>query len=495
MADIKRYWDGSSATAKTGLVLGALLIVAATAGLGRWALDKHYQPLFTGLSEQDASTMVAELDRMKVPYRLEAGGTQILVPQEQVHKTRLQLVGKNLPLHGAVGFEIFNNTDFGMTEFTQKVNYQRALQGELTRTIMSLDEVQAARVHLSLPESTLFKREQGRPKASVTLALKPGRGIARDQVNGIQRLVAAAVPGIEAGDVTVLDQKGVALSRGAPDGADAGSGGDWQLETKRQIEDHLARKVSAVLDRSFGPGQGIVSVDVQLNFDHVKVTTEEVLAGKGVEGAPAGVLVRERQTLRDAPTRARDKAEPAAAEATVTNTESEYQTGRRVEQIVGTPGSVRRINVGVVVPRGVSPDRLDRIRQIVAMSAGIDAQRGDGVAVYSLDQMADGAAALKPTAAVEATEAAPAALASGAAPAQDTRQPDAFLPTVLAGLLAIVVAIALLLAWRRRAARGAVPPAEPRLLAEAQRQALLLNMQRWLEAPAPAPVRERESLE
>jgi flagellar M-ring protein FliF len=236
-----------------------------------------------------------------------------------------------------------------------------------------------------------------------------------------------------------------------------------------------------------------VSVDVQLNFDHVKVTTEEVLPGKGVDGAPAGVLVRERQTLRDAPARARDKAEPAAAEATVTHTESEYQTGRRVEQIVGTPGSVRRINVGVVVPRGVSPDRLDRIRQIVAMSAGIDAQRGDGVAVYSLDQMADGAAALKPAAAVEATDAVPAALASGAAPARDTRQPDGLLPTVLAGLLAIVAAIALLLAWRRRAAHGAVPPGEPRLLAEAQRQALLLNMQRWLEAPAR--VRERESLE
>lgn len=492
MADIKRFWDGSSASAKAGLVLGSVLIVAAAVGLGRWALDKHYQPLFTDLSEQDASTMVAELDRMKVPYRLEAGGTQILVPQEQVHKTRLQLVGKNLPLHGAVGFEIFNNTDFGMTEFTQKVNYQRALQGELTRTIMSLDEVQAARVHLSLPESTPFKREQGRPKASVTLALKPGRSIAREQVNGIQRLVAAAVPGIEAGDVTVLDQKGVALSRAAAEGADAAGGADWQLETRRQIEDHLARKVSVVLDRTFGPGQGIVSVDVQLNFDRVKVTTEEVLPGKGVDGAPAGVLVRERQSLREAPARARDKSEPAT-EATVTNTESEYQAGRRVEQIVGTPGSVRRINVGVVVPRGVSADRLERIRQIVAMSAGIDAQRGDGIAVYSLDQMADGAPALKATAPLDSGAAPASPLSADDAPAQDTRERDAAVPYALAGLLAIVAMISLLVAWRRRTAPAAAPRDVPHPLAEAERQVLLTHMQRWLEAPAAA--RARESIE
>ena len=157
--------------------------------------------------------MIEELDRMKVPYRLDDGGGSILVPEELVHKTRLQLVGKNLPLHGAVGFEIFNNTDFGMTEFTQKVNYQRALQGELTRTIMALEEVQSARVHLALPESSLFKREQSRPKASVALAVRPGQSLARDQVAGIQRLVAAAVPGIDADDVTVLDQKGVTLSR------------------------------------------------------------------------------------------------------------------------------------------------------------------------------------------------------------------------------------------------------------------------------------------
>src|SRR3990167_1377624 len=188
MTELKGLWTQATPAARGSLIVGALLIVVLTVVLGRWALTTDYQALFTDLSEQDASTMVAELDRMKVPYRLEGGGTRIVVPEGMVHKTRLQLVGKNLPLHGAVGFEIFNNTDFGMTEFTQKVNYQRALQGELTRTIMALDEVQAARVHLALPESTLFKRDQNRPKASITLAVKPGRAIGREQVAGIQRL-------------------------------------------------------------------------------------------------------------------------------------------------------------------------------------------------------------------------------------------------------------------------------------------------------------------
>ena len=314
MTEFKGLWAQATPAARGSLIVGALLIVVLTVVLGRWALTTDYQALFTDLSEQDASTMVAELDRMKVPYRLEGGGTRIVVPEGMVHKTRLQLVGKNLPLHGAVGFEIFNNTDFGMTEFTQKVNYQRALQGELTRTIMALDEVQAARVHLALPESTLFKRDQNRPKASITLAVKPGRAIGREQVAGIQRLVAAAVPGIDTGDVTVLDQKGVALSRGTEAGAEAAG---WQLETKRQIEDHLVRKIGAVLDRAFGPGQGVVSVDALVNFDQVKVTTEEVLGAKGGDGAPAGVVVRERQTYKES-ARNQDKAEGGTAGVTQT---------------------------------------------------------------------------------------------------------------------------------------------------------------------------------
>ncbi|HWH82085.1 MAG TPA: flagellar basal-body MS-ring/collar protein FliF [Burkholderiaceae bacterium] len=484
MTDLKTMWARATPGARAGLLIGVLAIGLAMAVFGRWALAKEYQALFTGLSDQDASTMVAELDRMKVPYRLEANGASILVPQELVHKTRLQLVGKNLPLHGTVGFEIFNNTDFGMTEFTQKVNYQRALQGELTRTIMALDEVQSARVHLALPESSLFKREQNRPKASVTLAVKPGQSLGRDQVGGIQRLIAAAVPGIEMADVTVLDQKGVTLSRRGETGGD---GDGWQLETKQQIEGYLGRKVASVLDRAFGPGQGVVSVDVALNFDHVKVTSEEVLPAKGaVDGAaPSGVVVRERQTQRTVST-GRDGTDGANSEGAPTNLDVEYQTGRRVEQIVGTPGSVRRINVGVVVPRGITQDRLDRVREVVAMAAGLDKQRGDGIAVYSLDQVSDGPPLLKATEPTEPPAVAHVPHAPSAQPSTQPDMPDAirYLALALLGAAGLLVVSRLLL--RRRPALAAAPVA--RLpLAETERAALLQNMQLWLAA---APLRE-----
>jgi len=489
MKDFKSIWTGSSLGARSALVVGAFAIVAATAAIGNWAMTKEYEALFTGLAEQDASTMVAELDRMKIPYRLEDGGRRILVPQELVHKTRLQLVGKNLPLHGAVGFEIFNNTDFGMTEFAQKVNYQRALQGELTRTIMSLNEVQAARVHLVLAESSIFRRDQNRSKASVTVALKPGHTLAREQVSGIQRLVAAAVAGIDAADVTVLDQKGITLSSRQDAQRD---GSAWQLETQRLIEDHLVRKAAMMLDRTFGPGQGVVSVDVVLNFDQVKVTTEEVLAAKntGESGTGAsGVLVRERQTLREQG--GKDKADGAAA---VTNTETEYQTGRRVEQIVGTPGSVRRINVGVVVPRGVAAERLDRVRQIVAMAVGLDKDRGDGIAVYSLDQMSESAPAL----AGASGDTAPGLVSveqpgSGQAAARpqaaSTNSADVLL-RYAAGLLLLAIAVAVW--WRSSRTRRPVAPPAPVLLGDAERSRLLENVKVWLDKPATSqPARER----
>lgn len=489
MKDFKSIWTGSSLGARSALMVGAFAIVVATVAIGNWAMTKEYEALFTGLAEQDASTMVAELDRMKIPYRLEDGGRRILVPQELVHKTRLQLVGKNLPLHGAVGFEIFNNTDFGMTEFAQKVNYQRALQGELTRTIMSLNEVQSARVHLVLAESSIFKRDQNRSKASVTVALKPGHTLAREQVSGIQRLVAAAVAGIDAADVTVLDQKGITLSSRQDAQRD---GSTWQLETQRQIEDHLVRKAAMMLDRTFGPGQGVVSVDVVLNFDQMKVTTEEVLAAKntGEAGAAAaGVLVRERQTLREQG--GKDKAEGAAA---VTNTETEYQTGRRVEQIVGTPGSVRRINVGVVVPRGVSAERLDRVRQIVAMAVGLDKDRGDGIAVYSLDQMSETAPALAGATAEAAGLVPVEQSGSQAAARAQTALPISadVLLRYAAGLLLLAFAVAAW--WWSSRARRPVALAVPVLLGDAERGRLLENVKLWLDKPAPAqpqPARER----
>ena len=197
MADIKKFWEQLAPLARIGLIGSFFCIVIMTVVFAYWVLRTDYQVLFSELKAQDASAMVAELDRMKVPYTISDDGGNILVAKEQVHALRMKLMGKDLPLRGAIGFELFNNSDIGMTEFAQKINYQRALQGELTRTILSLSQIRDARVLLVLPEQGLFKQATSKPKASITLMMKPNQSLRPEQVVGIQKLVSASVPGIK----------------------------------------------------------------------------------------------------------------------------------------------------------------------------------------------------------------------------------------------------------------------------------------------------------
>ena len=233
-----------------GVLLGALLILGVAIAAGFYLLRPDYQVLFAGLTPQDTASMTAELDKQKIPYALADGddGAMIMVDRPDVYKTRIKLMGKDIPLHGAVGFELFNNSDFGMTEFAQKVNYQRALQGELIRTILSITTVRDARVLLVLPEQGLLKQNVNKPKASVTLTMKPEQKLRPEQVTGIQRLVSSAVPGIGVEDVTIVDQSGVALTR-APGEGDAADNNTARLELKRDTETYLAKKAETVLDQ------------------------------------------------------------------------------------------------------------------------------------------------------------------------------------------------------------------------------------------------------
>jgi flagellar M-ring protein FliF len=475
VGSIARKWEGLALQARVGLGAGAIVIVALIAALGYWAYRTDYQVLFADVAARDAAAMTAELDKMKIPYQLGDGGNTILVPKALVYKTRLQLMGTNVPLHGAVGFEVFNNADFGMTEFVQKVNYLRAIQGELTRTILSIDDIQAARVHLAIPEQGLFKKAATRPKASVTLSMKPGRVLAAAQVAGIQRLVAASVPDIASADVTLVDQHGLALTRGGGD--DPGEGASAQLDAKRSTEDYLVNKVTQVLDRAFGPGQAIASVDVALNLDQSKVTTEEVLpakGGAGADGNPAGVVVRERYTLRDGEPAAADVARAAAAGTTTG--ESDFQVGRRVEQLAVASGTVRRMTVAVVVKQALSGQQLDKLREVVSLAVGLNSARGDAIVVNSMDMLVDAGTAVPPAL---PTADAGAARPAAARPAPDPRSVRV-VAWVLAGLLAAVSALAVL-GWRR--VRRRAPPA--RLgLSEAARQQMLASVRQWIEAPA-----------
>lgn len=459
-------WRQQRPASRLATVLALLLIVVGVVWALQWALKRDEQALFTELRAEDAAGIVAELQRMKVPYRLAGDGTVIMVDRERVHDLRMALMGKGVTLHGGVGFEIFANNDFGMTDFAQRINYQRALQGELTRTIQALEEVRQVRVHLVMPEAGLFRKAGAKPKAAVTVALKRGRTLAAAQVLGIQRLVAAAVPEIEPSAVTIVDESGVTLSRPAdPDGE---LGAPAQMGAKSEIEQYITRKAVAVLDRAFGPGRAIVSVDVTLDHNQVRVTREDVLPGNPRSGE--GALTR-RRTSQSGGNAAADDA-PRTGGSTA---ELEFQNGRRVEQVVSRPGSVRNISVGILLPSALPADRAEELKRLIAATVGLNPARGDEIALSSLDQFSSPAAAAASAPFVAAPVDAPAAALpvadpSAAGPSRGSSMVVGPLGWLLG--LGLVAAVAGLL-WSRR--RAATPPLSP-----SAREDLLRQMQQWL---------------
>jgi flagellar M-ring protein FliF len=414
--------------------------------------------LFSDLAPEDASVIAAELDKQKVPYAIGAGGSALLVDKAQVHATRLKLMARELPLHGAVGFELFNQSDLGMTEFMQKVNWQRALQGELTRTIAAFPQVRRVRVHLAIPEHGLFRQQTQTAKAVVTLALRERGALEPQQVQGIQRLVAAAVPGLAPGEVTVVDERGVALTRTAAQDAS----GNWQLDLKRDIETYLARKAAAVLDGAVGPGQAIASVDVTLDVDQVRRTTEDVLGVTDPNGgATAGVLVRERESVREGSADARPP-ESRPARGGSTQRDAEYQAGRRVEHVVSQPGSIRHVQVVAIVKTGLDAAQRAQLTALLGAAVGALGERGDSVVLHAFDA--------KPAAVQPLPVAAPAGpeTAAGALP-----------PDWRWLALGAATATLLLVALVHRVSRREAPLTHP------QRQLALGQVRAWLDVDEP----------
>lgn len=502
---ILSFWQQLSRGARTGLIAGAICIIAATATIGYTLLRPEYQVLFSGLAPQDAAAMVGELDHLKIPYVLDDNGTSILVDKAAVYKTRIKLMGGDLPLHGAVGFELFNNSDFGMTEFAQKINYQRALQGELTRTILSLDEIRDARVLLALPEQGLFKQNNGTAKASITLMLKPGQTLRNEQVAGIQRLVAASVNGIAAQDVTIVDQTGVALTRSAG-GDDVGDAGSARLELKKEMETYLARKAEQVLDRALGPAQGLVSIDVTLDMDRVQSTQDDVVSAPTKPGeVPSGVVVRERDTERDVSAPLDDSSTRTGHgdQGGSSQHEVEYAVGRRVEQVIKQPGSIRRIDVVTVVHRALGTEQQEQLRKTIAASVGASPERGDRVVVQTMDALNAPDAVYGVTPARLAEPVPVDANADRGMTAPDSRPVDTKLALSFKPLfigLSIALALAFLLiagrALLRRNAEARVRVGiaggslvEPRssTLSSAQRDAALGQLQVWLREGTSSP--------
>lgn len=470
IAEDRGFFEGWSTGRKLGFGVGLAVILAIVMGLAWWVQRAPKAVLFSDLSERDAGVIAAELDKLKHPYSISDDGHAILVSADSVHRTRLALMGKQLPLHGAVGFELFNNADFGVSDFVQKVNYQRALQGELTRTILAIDEVQDARVHLALPDQTLFRKDAPKAKASVTVSLKGGQSLRADQVAGIQRLVGASVPEIKAEDVTVLDQHGVVLSRA---GGDESAPALGQLDARQSLEAHLAQKAGKLLDQMFSSGEAMVAVDVVLNNEQSKVTTEEVL-GTAAQ-ADRGVITRERTVTKEPAGSANNNSNADASNAQVVTQETDYATGRRVAQTMSQGGQIARLSVAVVVKRNLSESELARVRQLVATAVGLQPARGDAVTVHSLAEISAGAPAQAASHAAIAPPAIPAAVsATHLAPGAGT---SGTVAVVLLALLVLGVISAGALTWTRRR-----PRADERTpLTEQERRALLASLKTWLE--------------
>jgi flagellar M-ring protein FliF len=356
-----RAMDGR---ARIGVGVGAGIILLGTLAALWWTLSPSERLLFGNLPETDAAEIASALDEWKVPHRFSDDGTGILVDESQMHAVRMRLVSAGIPTGGHVGYELFDDNEFGVTEFAQRINYQRALQGELERTIGALPGVQDVRVHLSIRRAGLFLADDVQSKASVAITLLPGSQLERRQVNGIRNLVASAVEGLNPESVVVVGPSGLQLSPGT--GADAMLATGDQSDSARELATALESKLEQMLAEALPGQRASVSVNVRMNFDRVHRTSERLLAQPG---SNQGVVVK----------RSSNGAQPpeAGAAAASLNEQVEYAHGKEREEVTRAAGTVERISVAVMLPSSLPVAEQDHLRRLISAAAGIDPARGD----------------------------------------------------------------------------------------------------------------------
>lgn len=379
MTEIRAFWAGLAPRSRF-LFLAGLVVILAIAGVGAWfTLRPNYAPLAQSLQPSDASEIGTALSGWGVPYRFADGDKTILVPEDQVYALRMKLAAADIPRGKSIGFDAFKDSDYGVTEFAQQVNYQRALQGELERTIESMQEVASARVHLAIHHAGLFEQDQDPSKGSVTLHLRPGSHLGAMQVVGIQRLVASAVDGLKPEAVTVLNQDGTILS-GTGIGAVGALEIGEQVDQAAGLEKSLREQVGQLLTRALHRSDFTVSVAVQLNYDKVKRVQNRLLA-QGKDGL--GVLVHEKIDSSH-PMGGQSLDGTQAGSSTVTSRDVEYAHGNVQEEVEETPGRIQRISVGIVVPAALTDADIKQLSNVVSAGIGLDASRGDRIDIAAI---------------------------------------------------------------------------------------------------------------
>ena len=301
-AQFRERWSQLPASRRKVYVLSAAISLAAAGLVLAWAARPRYAVLYTRLAPEDAGAIVETLKADKVPYRLAEGGATVEVPAAQVHELKMRLATAGLPQSSGPGWEIFDKGSFGMTEFAQKLNYQRALQGELARTIAQLAQVESARVHLTIPEESLYTEERTEPTASVVLVLKRGRVLQRPEVRGILHLVSHAVPGMQPANVALMDANGNVLSTEEMVAAETISPEqtEAQLQLQQRVERRAQDKIQAMLDKALGPGQAVVRVAAHKDFSRRETNTETYTPAG--EGGEKGCSARSTSWRRATPT-------------------------------------------------------------------------------------------------------------------------------------------------------------------------------------------------
>jgi flagellar M-ring protein FliF len=372
----------------------------------------NYGPLYTNLAPQDGAAVVRELEADKIPYNLTNGGTVIEVPRGAIYQTRLKLAGKGVPAGGGVGFEIFEKTPFGVSEFTQQVNYLRALQGELSRTINSIAAVQSSRVHLAIPSRSNFLGPEEKPSASVVVELRPGFNLSPDQAHGIVNLVASSVPKLSADKVTIIDSSGRPLKEIIPAVATTEAEKLNQLKIKHEQE--LQRRIETMLDPVLGPGKVVVRANVQVNLQETQMTKEQF--------DPENKVVRsQRQSIDDPGARAGgtpgvqanvpggDAMKVIADGGKRSSEVVTYEVGRTTSRISEPRGSIQKLSVAVLVDGKYEQEKyvartaqeIDVIKGMVKRAVGFDEERGDEIEVANVPFKIQPVAAFQPVAAPE----------------------------------------------------------------------------------------------
>ncbi|MDR2137792.1 MAG: flagellar M-ring protein FliF [Synergistaceae bacterium] len=400
------FWAGLKSWQKASLFAAVFLVVGLLGMMIFWAGRTVYVPLFSGLEMTDQAAIVTYLRENKIPYQLNPAAAAILLPRNQVDEARLSLAQEGLPKGGGVGFEIFDQSKMGMSEFQQRINYVRALEGELQRTIARMDVVDDVVVNLVLPRQQLFLEQQQPSTASVLVGLKPGAQLGLSQIKAILHLVSRSVDGLQPENVTVVDTAGRVLSDMvademiiySPDGSNSVT--SVQRELERQREKELARDVRVMLERPFGQGNVVVSIKVDLNFDKRTNTSREFYPDQETrQGVPVSrQTMEESYTGQQQPTGGQPGTQTNIPGYSVNeqNTESEYNktetttnyeiTSRESSEVI-TPGGIKRLTAAVLVDDALSKlseEDLADVRELTAHAIGYDDARGDKVVVKAM---------------------------------------------------------------------------------------------------------------